>query len=105
VVHDVHTFDHRPGKPILRESEAHIRQYDQIYSLFDALFVHDRINCNEFLSLYHVPVERVHEIPLPASDMLLELEPDCTAEDLRREFNIAPGQHVIMFFGTLNKYK
>jgi glycosyltransferase involved in cell wall biosynthesis len=105
VVHDVHTFDHRPGKPILRESKAHTRQYNQIYALFDALFVHDRTNRREFLELYRLPAERVYAIPLPASDMLLELKPDRTADELRRDFNIAPGQKVVLFFGTLNKYK
>jgi D-inositol-3-phosphate glycosyltransferase len=105
VIHDVHTFDHRPGKPLLRETKAHINHYNKIYSLFDALFVHDRINYNEFLTLYKVPTDCVHEIPLPASDVILELEPDRTVDELRQELKIAPGQPVVMFFGTLAKYK
>jgi glycosyltransferase involved in cell wall biosynthesis len=106
VVHDVRMFDHSPGaKSVTKESDNYVETYRNIYKLFDVIFVHDRSNYELFLDMYKVPVEKVIEIPLPPSDMLAELTPDRTAKELKREMNVPDGVPVVLFFGTIAKYK
>jgi glycosyltransferase involved in cell wall biosynthesis len=106
VVHDVRSYDTRRGKDtILNESAEHLAKYDLIYHLFDALFVHDKINRDLFLELYSVPADRVHEIPHGANEIMLELDPTCTPDELRERLGIQPEERVALFFGTLTKYK
>src|SRR5258708_21563569 len=106
IVHDVLSYDTRANsKQIVNESKAEIKRYNRIYSLFSALFVHDRNNYDRFLSLYDVPVQRVCEIVHATNELLTDIEPSCTPEELRRELNIEPDQSVVLFLGTLSKYK
>ncbi|MDQ7026802.1 MAG: glycosyltransferase family 4 protein [Anaerolineae bacterium] len=106
VVHDVRTYDVTSGSDsILQEDEAHLKAYDRIYNLFDVLFVHDRINRDLFLELYTVAAERVFEIPHGANEIMLEMTPSHTAQQLRDMHGAAPEQAVVLFFGTLTKYK
>jgi glycosyltransferase involved in cell wall biosynthesis len=106
VVHDVRTYDVSAGSDtIVQEDEAHLKAYDRIYNMFDVLFVHDRINRDLFLELYTVPEKRVVEIPHGANEIMLEMTPSHTPEQLREIHGAAPDQPVVLFFGTLTKYK
>jgi glycosyltransferase involved in cell wall biosynthesis len=106
VVHDVRTYDVSSGSDtIVQEDESHLKAYDRIYNLFDVLFVHDRINRDLFLELYTVPEKRVVEIPHGANEIMLEMKPSHTPEQLRAIHGAAPEQPVVLFFGTLTKYK
>jgi glycosyltransferase involved in cell wall biosynthesis len=106
IVHDVRNYDTRPGSTtIVQDSEQQITQYNRIYRLFDVLFVHDRSNSDLFLKTYDVPAERLHVIPMATNELVLEVKADRTCEDLQREFNVKPDQPVVLFFGTVSRYK
>ncbi|GAB5492285.1 MAG: hypothetical protein Phog2KO_25000 [Phototrophicaceae bacterium] len=106
IVHDVRAYDtSRDSDDILKEDEAHIRQFNDIYGHFDLLFVHDRINYDLFLDLYDIPAERVNEIPHGANEIMLEMTPSHTPAELRAEYKIEPDTPIVLFFGTLTKYK
>lgn len=106
IVHDVEAYDtSKQSEQILKEDETHRQQYNAIYNLFDVLFVHDRINRERFLELYDVPPKRVIEIPHGSNEIMLEMTPSHTSQQLRERYGIADGQKVVLFFGTLNKYK
>jgi glycosyltransferase involved in cell wall biosynthesis len=106
IVHDVQSYDtSRDSSTILHDSRSHISRYNRIYNTFDALFVHDRSNHELFLKLYSVPPSRVHEIPLGTSEIPLEVEPSHTPEELREMLGIPLGRKVVLFFGTITKYK
>jgi glycosyltransferase involved in cell wall biosynthesis len=106
VVHDVRTYDVSAGSDtIVQEDAAHLKAYDRIYNQFDVLYVHDRINRDLFLELYSVPAKRVIEIPHGANEIMLEMTPSHTPEQLRQLHSATPDQPVVLFFGTLTKYK
>lgn len=106
VVHDVRSYDTRRNTDsVVQDSQAHLMRYNRIYNLFDALFVHDASNVKLYLELYDTPPEKVHEITMGASEILLETPSTHTPDELRREFGIPPEQPVILFFGTVTKYK
>lgn len=106
VVHDVRAYDtSRDADSILKEDEAHTKQFNEIYSYFDILYVHDRINYDLFLELYDIREERVTEIPHGANEIMLEMTPSHTVEALRKEYGLADDTPTVLFFGTLTKYK
>jgi glycosyltransferase involved in cell wall biosynthesis len=107
IVHDVRAYDtRRDAASIVLEDEKHLRQFEAMYEQFHALFVHDKTNYDLFIDLYkRVPAQNVHEIPLGTNEIVLEVQPTITAADLRKQLNIATGQKVVMFFGTVTKYK
>lgn len=106
VVHDVQVYDTRRSSEAIVQSSDQVRNvYNTIYHLFDVLFVHDRSNYDLFLSLYDVPAERVIEIPHATNELALEIGSSHTPESLRAWLGVRPGERVVLFFGTLNKYK
>lgn len=106
IVHDVQSFDtHKGSDTILQESEKHLSQFNKLYSQFNYLFVHDRSNRELFLKLYDIPAERVFEIPHATSELMLEVEQQYTAEALRDHLGIPDNAPIVMFFGTITKYK
>jgi glycosyltransferase involved in cell wall biosynthesis len=106
IVHDVRNYDTRPGSTaVVQDLDRQVAQYNRIYRLFDALFVHDRTNYDLFLNTYDVPAERLHVIPMATNELVLEVKPDRTCEDLQRAFNVKPDQPVVLFFGTVSRYK
>ncbi len=107
IVHDVQKYDFRPGsKEVVSTDRRTLDRFEQIYGLFDALFVHDRSNYELFTQLYPgVPVKRVHQIPMGTNELLLETEPDRTPDQLRQELAVYPGQKTVVFFGGITKYK
>jgi glycosyltransferase involved in cell wall biosynthesis len=106
IVHDVRTYDTRRGSTsILQESQKHLALYNHIYGLFDVLFVHDRSNYDDFVALYEVPTDRVHEIPLGTNEIILEMTPSHTPAELAAELGVPEDKPVVLFFGTITKYK
>ncbi|MGB1289186.1 MAG: glycosyltransferase family 4 protein, partial [Aggregatilineales bacterium] len=106
IVHDVRTYDVSQGSDVVvKEDEDTLQAYNDIYSLFDALYVHDRKNYDLFLELYDVPESKVHEIPHGANEIMLEMPPSHTPEQLRTELGIPPDKPLILFFGTVARYK
>lgn len=106
VVHDVRMYDtSQQSDAILHDSTAHYQRYSKIYDVFDVLFVHDRTNYDLFLTLYDIAPDKVHEIPHGANEIMLEMTPACTVEDLRGRFGLRADEKVILFFGTVAKYK
>ena len=106
IVHDVRAYDtSSDSESILKEDESHTRQFNEIYNHFDLLFVHDRINYDLFLELYDIPAERVTDIPHGANEIMLEMSPSHTPDELRAEYGLAADTPTVLFFGTLTKYK
>ena len=106
IVHDVQDFDtSKASQNLVRESQQHMKQYNTIYRQFSALFVHSQSNYDLFLKLYDVPQDKVHLIEHATSELMLETPQSSTPDEMRSRLNIAPGQPVVLFFGTLSKYK
>lgn len=106
IVHDVRTYDTSQNSDVVvKEDQETINRYNQIYSLFDMLFVHDRRNYDLFLKLYDVPASKVREIPHGANEIMLEMAPSHTADELRHELDIPENKPLILFFGTVARYK
>lgn len=79
--------------------------YRRIYHLFDAVFVHFERNRREFLESFGVPESRVGVIVHGNEDIFRELRtPAVDAAALRRRIGIG-GEPVVLFFGTLSRYK
>ncbi|HEX6083733.1 MAG TPA: glycosyltransferase family 4 protein [Thermoanaerobaculia bacterium] len=80
--------------------------YRRIYRLFDRVFVHFERNRNEFLQSFGVPAERVDVIVHANEEIFRDLaKPGFTAADLRARYGIPADEQVVLFFGTLSKYK
>ena len=106
IVHDVQPFDTRQESDNLLEvSQRHLRQYNLIYSTFDALFVHDRSNCDLFMNTYQIPSKFVHEIRHGNNEIILETPQVRTPNELQNDLGIGPSQPTVLFFGTITKYK
>ncbi|GAB4575746.1 MAG: hypothetical protein Kow0077_28770 [Anaerolineae bacterium] len=105
IVHDVEPYDTSRGSEQIVASREQIATFEQIYAQFDYLFVHDASNYQRFLALYNIPSQRVHTIFLPTSELMLEVAQSHTPESLRRELGVVPNRPVILFFGTITKYK
>ncbi|MGL1931979.1 MAG: glycosyltransferase family 4 protein [Desulfotalea sp.] len=106
VVHDIRAYDTSLGEDtIVLDSKAHIKRYSKIYNLFHLMFVHNRTNYDDFISLYDVMPSSVIEIPFGTNDLVLEVEPSHTPEELRVELELPGNIPLILFFGTLTKYK
>jgi glycosyltransferase involved in cell wall biosynthesis len=106
IVHDVQTYDtRRSSESILQASAKHIAAYNTIYKQFSYLFVHDRSNRESFLNLYDVEPDRVFEIPHGTNELFLEIEPAYSPEALREKLGVSASEPVILFFGTITKYK
>lgn len=106
IVHDVQAYDTRQGsESIVLENKRHIAQFNRIYKAFSWLFVHDKSNYDLFLKLYDVPAQHVYEIAMATNELVLEVKPTKTPDELRKQFGVAAGQRVVLFFGTISKYK
>jgi glycosyltransferase involved in cell wall biosynthesis len=103
IVHDVRPFDTTRGSErVLRDD---FRRWGTTYQLFDVLFVHGERNRDLFLQTYPVPSERVVAIPHGVDEVKLEVPSPVSVEELRVQLGIEPGQPVLLFFGTIAKYK
>jgi glycosyltransferase involved in cell wall biosynthesis len=76
--------------------------YRRIYHLFDVVFVHFERNRNEFLESFGVPESRVGVIVHGNEDIFRELR--TPGVDLRKRLRLTD-EKVVLFFGTLSRYK
>lgn len=80
--------------------------YRRVYAGFDAVFVHFESNRREFLARYRLDPGRVVALPHGNEAIFAQLKrPALTAADLRRDLDLAGGTRVVLFFGTLSRYK
>jgi glycosyltransferase involved in cell wall biosynthesis len=78
----------------------------RIYRLFDTVFVHYERNRHEPMSTFGVPAERAGVIVHGNEEIFRELRtPGVDGATLRRRLGIPPDQRVVLFFGTLSRYK
>lgn len=103
IIHDVQPFDtRRHSSDVLRDDSGSLHD---AYALFDVLFVHGERNRSTLLDVTDLDGENVVSIPL-AVDATKRIIPETSsADELRSEFGIVDGQPVLLFFGTLSKYK
>lgn len=106
IVHDVVPYNTNPNASgIVHQDQSTLSVYGKIYNLFDLLFIHSKSNCEQFLSLYPVNSARVFEIPHGTSEIFLEIPTSHTRQSLCEELSIPSERSVILFFGTITKYK
>jgi glycosyltransferase involved in cell wall biosynthesis len=106
IVHDVRRWDVREGSSaVTRDDRRALARWAAVYRRFDALFVHDDSNRDLFLRLYDVPPERVHTIHHPPSVLLAELPQAESADALRTRLGVPAGVPVVLFLGTISRYK
>jgi glycosyltransferase involved in cell wall biosynthesis len=80
--------------------------YKRIYALFDVVFVHFERNRAEFLQSFGVDPAKVGVIVHGNEDIFRELRtPGVDAGALRRRIGLPAGEPVVLFFGTLSRYK
>ncbi len=103
IVHDVRPFDtRRSSSEVLRGDDG---GHHDIYEQFDVLFVHGNLNRKTLLEISSIDESKVVSIPI-ALDATKRLTPELsTAEELAEQYGISPHRPVVLFFGTLSKYK
>jgi glycosyltransferase involved in cell wall biosynthesis len=106
ICHNVHPFS-AGGKSagLFDRSRWQRFIYRRIYRLFDAVFVHFERNRAEFLESFGVPASRVGVIVHGNEDIFRELRTSgVDAAVLRRRLGLG-AEPVVLFFGTLSRYK
>ncbi|MBV8518228.1 MAG: glycosyltransferase family 4 protein [Acidobacteria bacterium] len=107
ICHNVHPFS-AGGKSagLFDRSARRAFFYRRIYRLFDFVFVHFARNRDEFVRSFPVPASRVDVIYHGNEEIFRELRaPGVDANTLRRRLNLPANEPVILFFGTLSRYK
>jgi glycosyltransferase involved in cell wall biosynthesis len=80
--------------------------YTRIYRLFDTVFVHFERNRREFRETFGVPDSKIGVIVHGNEEIFSELaDPRVDAAVLRQRLKIPEGERVVLFFGTLSRYK
>lgn len=91
------TFTHAPLRHTL---------YRRTYALFDRVFVHFEGNRREFMQSFGVPESKTTTIVHGNEEIFGELaDPRTDAGTLRARHGIGPDEPVVLFFGTLSRYK
>lgn len=107
ICHNVHPFSGGEGSTgAFHLSSVERRFYAKIYDRFDAVFVHYETNLREFQRVFPRSASRTHQI-VHGNEMIFELlaDPAVDATALRHRYGIPRGQRVVLFFGTLSRYK
>ncbi|HEX8472995.1 MAG TPA: glycosyltransferase [Pyrinomonadaceae bacterium] len=123
VCHNVAPFNISPDSTALVKTSGFDRAaFRRIYSCFSDIFVHSEVNRREFLRLYGGDASRVHVIPHGNERVFIgdEMKADESAgrsaqepqskQDAQREQiellrSVPERVPVVLFFGTLTKYK
>ena len=107
VCHNVHPFATGGGSRGLPRRSRLLRFFfTRIYRCFDRIFVHFDSNHRSFIETYDVAAEDVACIPHGNEALFEELrDPHVSAARLREELSLAPQDRVVLFFGTLSRYK
>lgn len=107
ICHNVHPFT-TGGKAagLFDRSSWTQRFYRRIYHLFDVVFVHFDRNVDEFTTSFGVAREKVSVIVHSNEAIFDELRaPNVTAATLRDRLGLSATDRVVLFFGTLSRYK
>jgi glycosyltransferase involved in cell wall biosynthesis len=107
ICHNVHPFS-GGGKSagLFDRSRRQEFFYRRIYKLFDVVFVHFERNRQEFLQSFGVDPKRVSVIVHGNEEIFRELRtPGVDAPALRRRVGLPDNERVVLFFGTLSRYK
>lgn len=107
ICHNVHPFS-AGGKSAGLFDRGGWRRvfYRRIYRLFDHVFVHFERNRAEFIASFGIPAERVSVIVHGNEEIFRELRnPAVDAEALRRRYKLDGTRPIVLFFGTLSRYK
>lgn len=100
ICHNVHPFTAGGG---FQKQELF---YKRIYRLFDFVFVHFARNRGEFLQSFGIDPNRVGVIVHGNEEIFRELRtPGVDANALRKRIGIRDDEKVVLFFGTLTRYK
>ena len=83
--------------------ETRIRM-ETFYSLFDRLIVHSADNFRECCSLFSIKPETIVTIPHGNYGFFLE-EREPSTEDYRANYGFSRSDFVLLFFGSIRKYK
>ena len=108
ICHNVQPFVASGGKSAGLFDRSRWRQffYRRIYHLFDLVFVHFDRNRGEFIETFGVPEKRVGVIVHGNEEIFRELRaPGSDAASLRKRVGLGPEEPVVLFFGTLSRYK
>ncbi|HKR66192.1 MAG TPA: glycosyltransferase family 4 protein [Thermoanaerobaculia bacterium] len=101
ICHNVHPFSTEG----FNRSSVQRFFYRRIYRLFDKVFVHFERNRREFTQSFGVPEKRVGVIVHGNEDIFRDLRsPTVDAAALRKRLGIG-NEPVVLFFGTLSRYK
>lgn len=107
ICHNVHPFS-SGGKTagLFDRSKTQRFFYRRIYRLFDRVFVHFDRNRKEFTESFGVPDEKVTVIVHGNEGIFDDLRsPVIDAAALRRRIGLGSDDRVVLFFGTLSRYK
>ena len=107
ICHNVHPFATTGASAgLFDRSRWRERFYRRIYHLFDRVFVHFERNRNEFIASFGVPPERVGVIVHGNEEIFRDLRAkDSSAGSLRARIGVPSSERVVLFFGTLSRYK
>jgi glycosyltransferase involved in cell wall biosynthesis len=104
VCHNVRPF--RRSGALTAGSTLNGRLYRSLYRLFDRVFVHFEANRRTFQEDFDLPREKVSTILHGNQDVFRELgRRGRPVGALRAELGLSPDDRVILFFGTLSRYK
>ena len=104
ICHNVHPF--AAGGGVFDRSRWREVFYRRIYHLFDRVFVHYDRNRVEFRQSFGVPDERIGVIVHGNEAIFRDLRrPGFDGAALRARLGIDSSEPVILFFGTLSRYK
>jgi glycosyltransferase involved in cell wall biosynthesis len=103
VCHNVHPFSATGGFALSPLQRA---LYRRVYSGFDAIFVHYDANVAEFARTFPDSASRVTRIVHGNEEIFRELASAIiTPRSLRLELGLRDNDRVVLFFGTLARYK
>jgi glycosyltransferase involved in cell wall biosynthesis len=108
ICHNVHPFASGGGKGggAFDRSSRQRFFYRRIYRLFDAVYVHFERNLREFTASFGVPESKVAVIVHGNEAIFDELRtPGFDVTALRKRLGLRIDEPVVLFFGTLTRYK
>lgn len=104
ICHNVHPF--AAGGGLFDRSRWRALFYRRIYHLFDRVLVHYERNRTEFLQSFGVAPKRTGVIVHGNEEIFRDLrKPGFDARALRARLGIGESEPVVLFFGTLSRYK
>lgn len=107
ICHNVHPFSASGASAgLFDRSRWREWFYRRIYRLFDRVFVHFERNRAEFVASFGIPADKVGVIVHGNEEIFRELRtPNVDAAALRRRIGVSADEPVVLFFGTLSRYK